>query len=87
MSVYITIQPNPCTPPCWVLVCYDFDNLPANVTNVILSVDFSPDAVDDTQLQPTRDEPCVPLWVPGNATSGLITDNGGYSEVAAMVIE
>lgn len=75
----ISIEPNPIpSVPCWVRVCYDFDSTGAT-SPVILRIAFG-GLPDNYKTQVTKDDPCVPVYVPAGASSVDVTDDSLQSQ-------
>lgn len=80
----ISISPSPIpSVPCWVLVCFNFDD--GASSPVILEVSFS-GIPDEFRTQVSKEEPCVRVYVPAGATAVQIVDSTGQSaDQAAQV--
>lgn len=75
----ISITPNPIpSVPCWVTVCYDFESTGATSPAV---VEISFGGTDDSyKTEVTKDNPCVPVYVPADASSVDVVDASGQSQ-------
>jgi hypothetical protein len=80
----ISISPNPIpSVPCWVLVCYNFDD--GATSPVILEVSFG-GIPDEFKTQVSKEEPCVRVYVPAGATSVQIVDTTMQSQDKAAQV-
>lgn len=79
LPLLITIEPNPIPiAPCWVRVCYEFENSGA-ASPVVLEISFG-GLPDGYKTQVTKDDPCVPVYVPAGASSVKIVDTTMQSQ-------
>lgn len=79
LPILISISPNPIpSVPCWVLVCYDFDSTEAT-SPVILEISFG-GTPWSYRVEVSKDNPCVPVYVPAGASSVKVVDTSGQSQ-------
>jgi hypothetical protein len=80
----ISVSPSPiASVPCWVLVCYDFDD--GASSPVVLEVSFS-GIPDSFKTEVSKDEPCVRVYVPAGATSIVIVDTTVQSQDGGALV-
>lgn len=78
LPLLISISPNPiASVPCWVLVCYNFDD--GATSPVILDISFG-GTPWGYRVEVSKEEPCVRVYVPAGASSVQVIDTSMQSQ-------
>lgn len=79
MTILISVQPDPLTAGKPGTVCFDFDAVDDDVTQVELVITWDPNPPPPQTIVVTRAEPCRTIDVPKAARGVTIEDQSGWS--------